>query len=703
MPDPVHERMEALATANLRILRRLDAIERRLKRLEAAGAIPAEPPPAEALPLQPELPLEAPQPAAEPPPPAVETAPRPRSSIDAAETAVGLNWLNRIGALTLVIGAAFFFKYAVDNQWIGPAGRILLGFLAGASAFGLGFRLWRKGHSIFAQGVSAAGLGLLYLSGWASYSLYHLVPAPLAFTAMAAVTLLGGAFAVRFGAAAMAALGMAGGYFTPVLLGSGEYRPWFFSSYIFILNAGWLYLARKRGWWKLDPFAAGFTLLIGFDFLEGLHIEDQGPTGTFCLATQYLVFAASPLPWLVYIAQAIAGIGGALAWENNVWPAGAISLAVLASGLAIAARRALRPLPLISWLAFTAGVFLLRENYSQPVPTGPILVIATIGFLIAFDYTAVRLFGNAETTGRFELLMLALPGFCYFLEGYQLLSGGYAAWRGLFTAGLAATYFLAGWLLRQNQPGELRDSRPARFCVGSALVLFTAAIAIQFSGFRITMLWALEAAALAWLSSRYEIAHFRFPAALLSAFVLFRLLAIDGPAYSATPALSMLANVRFLTALVCACALGCAAWLLRAHALALAPYLCGHASLLAGLAFESRSWVMRNVAPPEQASAIAAGLDLLGAAYGLALIAAGVAARNRLNRLLGLGLLAVVVLKLYLADVWMMGRLSRILAFSALGLLLLAASFFYSRFRARIEAWIRNEPAPEPPPPPAAI
>jgi uncharacterized membrane protein len=84
---------------------------------------------------------------------------------------------------------------------------------------------------------------------------------------------------------------------------------------------------------------------------------------------------------------------------------------------------------------------------------------------------------------------------------------------------------------------------------------------------------------------------------------------------------------------------------------------------------------------------------VLGAFYGLALVIAGVISRTRLNRLLGLGLLAVVVLKLYFADVWTMDRLSRILAFGALGLLLLATSFFYSRFRARIEAWMTDDPA----------
>lgn len=691
MPDRYEERMDALATANLRILRRLDAIERRLSRLEAAAGKSEEARPADDVPSQSELPLMPEQLVAEPPPLTVQSAAPRSSSIDAAETAVGLNWINRIGALTLVIGAAFFFKYAVDNQWIGPTGRILLGLLAGALTCGYGFRSWRKGHSIFAQGISAAGLGMLYLSVWASYSLYHLVAAPLAFALMVAITLLSGAFAVRFAAAAMAALGMVGGYFTPMLLSSGEYRPWFFSTYMFMLNAGWLYLARRRGWRKLEPLAAAFTLLFGTGFLERLHAEDQGLVGTFCLGSQYAVFASSPLAWLVYLSQALAGAGGALAWDSRVGPAGVVLLAVLAAGLIVASRRQLRPLPLVAWAGFTAGIFLLYENHSRPVPMGSILLVATIGFLIVFDYTALRVSRNAGRIGRSELLLLVVPGLCYFLEGYHLLTANYAGWRGLFAAGVAATYLAAGWLVRQNQPDETRDPRPVLFCAGSALVLITAAIAIQFSGFRITMLWALEAAALAWLGSRYEISPLRIPVALLSAFVLLRLMIIDAPAFTDPHALSLLANPRFLTCLVSASALGCAAWWLRRAVFALAPYVCAHAAMLFGLALENHSWALRNIDPAGQRSAIAVGLGLLGAAYGLAFVIAGVVTRTRLNRLLGLALLAVVVLKLYLADVWMMDRLSRIVAFGALGVLLLATSFFYSRFRVRIEAWIKDD------------
>jgi uncharacterized membrane protein len=231
------------------------------------------------------------------------------------------------------------------------------------------------------------------------------------------------------------------------------------------------------------------------------------------------------------------------------------------------------------------------------------------------------------------------------------------------------------------------------FCAGAALSLITIAIAVQFSGFRITMLWALEAAALAWLSARYEVPQLRIPVALVSGFVLLRLIVIDADAYRDPYPLNLIANVRFLTCFVSAAGLGCAAWFMRANLLALIPYLSAHAALLFGLALENYSWVMRTVPPEQQVSTISVGLTILGALYGLALVIAGVITRTRLNRLLGLGLFLIVVLKLYLADVWTMDRLSRILAFGALGVLLLATSFFYSRFRARIEAWMKDESA----------
>jgi uncharacterized membrane protein len=57
-----------------------------------------------------------------------------------------------------------------------------------------------------------------------------------------------------------------------------------------------------------------------------------------------------------------------------------------------------------------------------------------------------------------------------------------------------------------------------------------------------------------------------------------------------------------------------------------------------------------------------------------------VARRSGVHRLAGLVLTGIVILKLYLYDVWQLGRVYQIIAFVILGILLLSTSFLYSRF-----------------------
>jgi uncharacterized membrane protein len=79
------------------------------------------------------------------------------------------------------------------------------------------------------------------------------------------------------------------------------------------------------------------------------------------------------------------------------------------------------------------------------------------------------------------------------------------------------------------------------------------------------------------------------------------------------------------------------------------------------------------------------------ALYAVLLIGIGVAYRSALNRILGLGLIGLVVLKLYLYDVWEASRLFRMAAFVSLGILLLLTSYLYSRFRPAIENWWKKD------------
>jgi len=79
-------------------------------------------------------------------------------------------------------------------------------------------------------------------------------------------------------------------------------------------------------------------------------------------------------------------------------------------------------------------------------------------------------------------------------------------------------------------------------------------------------------------------------------------------------------------------------------------------------------------------------VTILCALYGVALISVGVATRTALNRVLGLVAIGFVILKLYLYDVWNLATVYRVIAFGALGGLLLVTSFLYSRYRGKIES-----------------
>jgi uncharacterized membrane protein len=63
------------------------------------------------------------------------------------------------------------------------------------------------------------------------------------------------------------------------------------------------------------------------------------------------------------------------------------------------------------------------------------------------------------------------------------------------------------------------------------------------------------------------------------------------------------------------------------------------------------------------------------------LLAVGIAARSRGVRLLAVVVFGVTLLKMVLFDVWLLEPLHRTVAFTGLGLLLLAGSQMYHRFR----------------------
>jgi uncharacterized membrane protein len=192
------------------------------------------------------------------------------------ESRIGLNWINLIGVVTLIIGAAFFFKYAVDNNWVGPGARVALGIVAAMVALFFGDMMWKKGQKIFGQGITGLGLALLYLSFWAAFGVYHLIPQPVSFLLMVLTTLAAVVFAMRYESQVIAVLGILAGYWTPGALSSGEPHPWILFNYVFLLNLGCLALTRMRRWAVIEYLGAVATILwygawLGFSAADSDH------------------------------------------------------------------------------------------------------------------------------------------------------------------------------------------------------------------------------------------------------------------------------------------------------------------------------------------------------------------------------------------------------------------------------------------------
>ena len=122
-----------------------------------------------------------------PPAPALETPPpqpafaareidfslgaRLKSALDIEEM-LGTNWLNKLGIVILVLGIAFFLQHQLKT--LGPAGKVLVGFVTAAVMLGAG--IWFERGERY-RVLARAGIG----GGWAlsfftTYAMYH-VPA----------------------------------------------------------------------------------------------------------------------------------------------------------------------------------------------------------------------------------------------------------------------------------------------------------------------------------------------------------------------------------------------------------------------------------------------------------------------------------------------------------------------------------------------
>jgi hypothetical protein len=342
--------------------------------------------------------------------------------------------------------------------------------------------------------------------------------------------------------------------------------------------------------------------------------------------------------------------------------------------------------PSLEYLAWPATVLLFLGWASQWLDDE-----TRLGAWVWLSLSFVLFFAASALGAR--LWLLALNTAAYFLGTHFLLDHQYHSSMGAFTLVLALAHALLAKLVWN------RDRRLGELAAAIAMVLLTLAIPIQFVGFRITMLWSLEAAALTWVGARFDRPRLQIAASLVFALVLVRLVALDSTMYSIDYFYTAFANRRFVTFLVSAASLWIASRFARTPESESVAYGAGHLVMLWALGLEVAGWAGRTSDPLDVANVVSTGVSILMAVYASVLVVAGVALRSALNRILGLGLFALVILKLYLLDVWSLSRGFRITAFLALGGLLLLVSYLYSRFKQALERLWRPETADNDVPP----
>jgi uncharacterized membrane protein len=355
---------------------RLQALEERVRTLEAIVSAQASHRPASAatspaarlpFPPRPATPPRAPQP------------PRPPFDLEALLGGRVLAW---VGGVAVFLAAIFFLVMALRNGWIDEATRVVLAFAGATGLLVAGLWLYeKKGQTEAAVAAVAAAIAALYASDTTATAVYGLVSSPVGLVLAGLIGLAATAIAVRWDSFVVAAIGVVGALLAPVLVDAGTttaslafmavalcsavgvliWRRWSWlaaAAYVVSLPqaAAWVYGERQDHLGLALGVTAAFWVLY---VVAALGYELRVPTESLRVSSASLLFAnaavtagagwgilhddgngAGATAWVLAVAAAHAAIGvaslrGRISREVGALLA-AVGAALAAVGLALA-------------------------------------------------------------------------------------------------------------------------------------------------------------------------------------------------------------------------------------------------------------------------------------------------------------------------------------------------------------------------------
>ncbi len=681
----------------LRELRaRLAALEERERMAAAREATPRvtaaqHPPVAAAAPGPPLPPLPAPPPPAPAPPGPAAAAATPVR----LEDAIGGRLMLWVGTVVLVLGLAFFVKYAFENQWVTETMRVGLGMAAGLTLVAAGHRFSGRGYRAYGQVLSGGGLAVLYLSVYAAFVFYGLIGRTPAFTLLVAITIAAALLADRQNAVGLAVMGVGGGFATPFLVGGGTDAQVALFSYDALLVGGTVYLAARRDWHALNvlSFAATWLTVAAWGatfYAPGKWLRTEVFLSIFCAEFTAILAAhvkrhgwRSGVSWTLALGPALYHVASLAVLDGHgvaplVYLIAVTFVVVAASaradvaGWRVIAWGAVAP-PLLAWLSAHGSRHWLVAN-----------LVGSIGIF------ALHLTAQLDIVFRRERRLTALETILLHLNGYLLVAALYLALENVAVASTPSAALLVGlgygllaWTLRAP------DRRSSWHALAVGIGALTVACALKLDGRWLTVAIGIEGGLVVALGLRFAQGWFRLAGGVLLASAIARYLVLSLPA---TPTVFVLfGDEPFAMGAFLAGVLYGVAWAYRrlgppvlaegrsGRALAVLA-----ASTLVVIALSAENevyWTLAGDMSADARFASSLALSFIWALSASAFIAVGLRWDYAPIRYLAMALFGLTVLKVFLADLSALGGLYRILGFLGVGLVLLAVSFVYQRAR----------------------
>ncbi|HTK33355.1 MAG TPA: DUF2339 domain-containing protein [Candidatus Paceibacterota bacterium] len=197
--------------------------------------------------------------------------------------------LGRIGIAAVLIGVAFFLKYAFDNNWIGPAGRVMIGIIAGLGFLGVGQYI-RSKYLQYSDLIMGGGIAILYLSVFSAHSFYNLIDSGTTGIFMFLVTLLAFAISITNATQTLALVSVIGAFATPTLVGSHDNAMMTLFMYMTLINVGVLGISFFKKWPRLNLASFVGTAINFMMWFGAFYVStDMPPVLLFCIVT-FLIF-----------------------------------------------------------------------------------------------------------------------------------------------------------------------------------------------------------------------------------------------------------------------------------------------------------------------------------------------------------------------------------------------------------------------------